>query len=114
MTTQRQIELVDYCPVCRTLPLNTVAFGVEGPHIEYHLANDEVDVNLSNGGQFDKCALYFLVRSLHLIWSDNGDFPTSPLPVGSGLDSTCGGPNCLTVMADQNTLIGNIYICLMF
>lgn len=70
--------------------------------MEYQLTGD-VDGSGHHEEQFDRCALYFLARSLYRIWSGAEVFPTHAQPSSSSHQATCGKP---AVLVDPQSPIG--------
>lgn len=96
----------NYCPICKTLPLNTLEYGVECPPLEYHIRSDDIDINSDNDKQFDKCALYYSVTSLKRIWSGKAEFPAEHIPERWSRAYTCAGSNSVTVLTDPHAPLG--------
>jgi hypothetical protein len=105
MATQEPLVDSEFCPVCRTLPLGILTFGVEGPRMEYQLDRLQLDIETENKTGFGKCALYYLCSSMKRIWEGKEEFPA--LIGWDGPEYTCGPDkkSRLRVRTDQNTSI---------
>jgi hypothetical protein len=104
-------ETPEYCPICRTLPLETIKFGVKGggPQLDYFLEpNTFAQIHESLDEQFSKqCSIWQLAKLYSRTWSGE---PLPPPHPDNGLPSlsyACGkAKNEIWVLIDPGTPIG--------
>lgn len=81
MALESEVKDIEYCPVCRTLPLDDIVSGIKTAELEFHL-DDATMIELMSP-DIDKrfstqCALYSLARSLHQVWLGKEELPAPP------------------------------------